>query len=398
MKKFYSFVTCVYLFVLILFASLTYLGYLDVKLYNNIIEEDLIYKLIKFVFYYLNVYFMFIIIMRKNENKHIKYYLFYMVLITPFKIFVPYLNYINDFVMPIIFLIIISFISEFKDIKIKNLLKNIVTFVIISIIIQQLILFIRFGSFGFDAFKEFPIKSYVILNIDVLLFYFIYYKVVTINVDGFPFFHVFTNKRSVQPNFKTCEENVININIRQKIIFYIIAYGYQLITLSTILMIGKINNSFTELCIILCVFWCGRFILGKSWHSDNLIICFFSSVICFYILTLLPINLEYTLLGAVGASALFAYSLFLIAEHVEDYKRFKNFYDKINKFNIDKTTHNEIIKRCELIGLSKEDVLITVDLFVNKEKAKDLAIKYNMAVSSIRNKKSILRKKLTNIY
>jgi len=402
MNKFYKFIGVSYVFLLVLLAALTHLHVIDLKIYEYININNTLNNFLKILLYAINLFFIIKIISRSKDIKHIKYFSFYILLTLPLVFLDSKLQFIPSFLVPFSAIFFLKMFKEFDNLTIKTLLQRFACFAIITNIVQLLIFFVRFGDFGVSNIQNLNLREYTIISIDLLAYYFIYLKVVMTNAakpDSVVNFFL-AKADSISKNVRFSEESIIldGLKLRQKIIFLIMVYSYQFFTLFLVLAIGIINNKFYELLIMLAMFFVGRYILGRSWHSGKLWICSITTFSSFYILTLFPISLKFTLLGAVSLSAIFTYVLHKIAEIEDENAELRIIKAYIKNFDIDKTTKDELIDRCMLAGMSREETLLAVELFVDKINAKDLAEKYHMAVSTLRNKKVAFKKRLLKLY
>lgn len=402
MSKFYRFIGISYLSLLVCLSVLTQMDVIDLKVYDYFYVNKNLNMAIMFIFYLLNVYFLLIITMRNHHKNNILYVILYGCCVLPLFTNAQTNEYILGFVLPISFMILIVVFRKDKKIKIKDILQNFAIFAIITIIVQFLIFFVRYPNTIIQINQALNIKHYTIISIDLLIYYYVYFKVVTTN-DGTKrsILDLFSSKAKGIRQISESSNEVIefeNLKLKQRIIFLSMVYGYQFATLFIVLSIGFINKKPVELCIMLIVFWCGRHILGVSWHSEKLWLCSVVTFISFYVLTLFPINLKITLFGAVSMSSVFAYLLHKIAVYEQDNEELRLIKAYIKRFDIDKTTKDELTERCTLAGLSAEETALAVELFVDKINAKDLATRHLVAVSTIRNKKVSIKKKLLEIY
>lgn len=398
MKKFYSFIAISYLVALVVFATLTHLGLLDIKLYDKLEIGNSLNNIIKFCFYSINIYFLLMIISRNRYDKNIKYYVGYTAITIPIYLINTKYTFILTFLLPILFLFIMS-ILKIDNIPIKQIITRFLMFLLITTLVQFLIFFVRFGQFDILNMQDLNVKHYFIVSIDLLIYYYIYYKVVTADVKSFfPVFNFLHAKNKCIS--KTCNDfqkvlDLQSLKMRQRAVFYLLAYGYQFITLFVVLAIGQLNNKLIELIVMLLIFWIGRKILCKSWHSDDLWKCSTITFVSFYILTLVPfVSFEISLLAGISLSAMFVFILYKLAEFEENYGKLKDIYNRFYSFDLMKCTENEILERCKIVGMSKDDTSIVLDIFYHQIPIKELSKKLHMTTNSLRNKKTKLKKRL----
>lgn len=214
-------------------------------------------------------------------------------------------------------------------------------------------------------------------------------------------FLVSTEKQGICKTDRLCKETVTTqsavekdkldlsgLNRRQKLIFYILATGYQFLQLGAVLAIGFIGNAIFELIAMLATFWLGRRILKKCWHSEKLSICSFVTIASFYVLTRITLPFSISLFCCIILSSAFTYGLYLLAIHFETIENLKGTCLTKGQAEID------LRNKCFDKGLDETETKMCVDYFIHRLSHKEIAVKYGIELQTSLNKKLRFKKKL----
>lgn len=300
---------------------------IDLKIINGINLPIIINITICIILFMGNMFFIFSISLKVFDKKIVKIlfgfipvYLLYMII--PQSIFQNYGSFIT-FIVGFLYCLLFN-----KQLTLYNLMKRYGILSLVIGIYQKLSGFIKLDAFGFGYYTFNSITSFL-YQIDLFLVYILIYIGVKKYVElvrkvehtfKFPFSF---KMQSISENVEQGKEklDLSDLNNRQRFIFWCMATSYQIFQLAAVLLIGIINNTFIELCIMLIIFWIGRPILGKSWHSDSLKWCSIITFSGFYILTKLVLPLDVSLLSCISLSGLFIYCLHRAGIYDEEHEK-----------------------------------------------------------------------------
>lgn len=350
---------------------LTILGVIDIKYVNNMEFTPIIEFLGQFSLVMIQIFLMFKIYLK---DKHIKATMAYIPIALMCEL-VPVENYyIATIIVPVIFSTAILLYKKYP-------VKNLAIAWIATAIVQAIFGTVKVYNFNFN-FVETNFVTAFILSIDIIVFLIFLERRINHYGKSFKILesHLYAKRRSVRQNEKCSNENILNP--RQKAAFITMVMGYQLFQLLVVLTIGTINNKFVEILIILPVFWVGKIILKKSWHSAKLWICNMATFTGFYILTEITPEVEVSIFMVILCTGAFVKILNIIAETEEHLE----FLEK--KYQTDFTKY----------GLSAEMAEFANDWIAEKMHDKDLMKKYNISSTNTLNsrKRRIKAKMNTN--
>lgn len=319
-----------------------------------------------------------------------------------FNLLIYYFNFpemILSVVIPFIILSIYSLIYTdyclFKNEKLNRRLNSFLTMTILyiglslfNIIFQQIILFLKFTFFKF-TFVNTNIFSLILLNLETWVAYFLSYmycKILNKEEEN--------NGRKLVVLFRfhkieKCNKikNQIDLNFRQKLVYYGILLLIQLFQLTGVVIISLINNAFYEFIGIYLGLIVGRIIFRKSWHSRSILICSFITFITFFLLTRasLPVNTSITCSYLLGI--LLAFILYIFAELEEKVNTNITIKEDLGETKVDlkNMTINELENLCIKNCFSETDTNFLIDFIKNPKGLKkyEIAIKYNYERSYI---------------
>ena len=304
------------LILLLTVFILTLFGFVDLRFSENTTYVNpWLEFLINSILFYINLVFVFYYCLNSGINKAIVTCIAYIPIDIFFQLLFDNCLIISS-VLPLLFLLVISF-------KTKTFLRYLF-FSTLTIVYQEISMYIKYHRVQ-SLYLDDNIFSVLILSIDLILFYIFICKEVNIDV---PRPHcelvVLSKGHSIPSNPKVCEEILTK---RQNIIFVAISQSYQIFQLIVVIGIGIMNNALMELFIILAVFWVGRKILQRSWHSDKLWICSCATFSGFYVLTKVTPPIETSLFLVVVLSSAFVYLLHIIGVKSERLEELERHYD-----------------------------------------------------------------------
>ncbi len=292
------------LVVLLSAFLLTLLGVIDLRYVSEVELHPLINFSLSTSLFMLNMYFVFSITLDVYDNKVFKYLLWYLpILIVPQLIWE--VHFIMSSILPLVFLLCIKP-------KKQTCITYIKLFLLTSFI-QVLLLFVKTHEFNPIVTHHNSVTT-MVYSIDlILVLYFI--RKVAINhglackLDIYA--EIFSILKTRRPSEKVLDFD--ELTKRQQILFLTLASGYQIMQLLVVLALGLIGNMFLELVVMLAMFWCGRKILGASWHSNTLWLCSVATFSGFFILIRISLPAVVSLFCVVILSSLFVYVLHALA-------------------------------------------------------------------------------------
>lgn len=378
--------------VLLTAFILTLIGAIDLRIVNDVRVPAWIDFIGNFVMFMINMYFVFSITLRVFDKRKWFILLGYVpiYILKYFLIPVQIFGLIHSFIIPLIYCIVLTIILS----KIKNniqlnkytILCYIISFVFIPIyqLLSGIVKLYGFGLYYYNC----NILSTLLYSIDLYIVFILLKWVVKNNVLGNirrrRKFLLFAKDKSVPVDSETLQALTNGMTRRQAVMFYILAMGYQMLQLIVVLAIGKINNMFIELLAMLIIFWIGRTILGKCWHSDKLWVCSVATFTGFYILTKCTLPLSVSLFACISLSGAFTYLMYYLGVKQEKYKEYEQICDKEKIFR----------DKCFQAGLSNIKTEIAVDYLINGMSIKDQSIKYEYTESTIKKYRQKIKDKI----
>ena len=354
----------------------------------NIKIEEFIYM----VMFLINMYFVFSISLNRYDNKIIYMCIGYI------PIYILSVKFIGSNVFSSAFIPFVYMLVLNKG-KLK-IAKRFTIFTIIVGIYQQLSGYIKLRVFNFEYY-EMNLYQWLLYSLDLYIFYFMY----LMEVKNYAKLFIRTNTKSIPKISRLSKENLskddgISVllnqcsNLKQKVILFAMVMSLQLAQLAVVLLIGTLNNMLFETAIMIVAFWISRSTMGKSWHSDRLIICSMVTFTSFFILTKISLPLEASMFCCILLGMLFAFILYKAYYIKVKVDR----YDAIYAFNLETCTEEQLKERATICGLSKEETEIAIKLFIDKLKAKEYMDLVGASDEyTARNYKSKLKKKLENM-
>lgn len=394
-KRFFLTIGLCGLTVLLSAFFLTWFGIIDFRIVNEIRFDYTIECIFNIMMFMINMFFLFSISLYMFNKKIIWITGLYL----PIFILLGFIENIPPIIfstiIPCVYIIIIGIICDRRNIAKIIFRLGIITLSILFY--QQISGYIKFSIFKLD-YNICSTIYCIIYSIDLYLVYILLYCVVKKHAVVSGKLWIPSEADSVQESVESCEESLDTSDLtrRQRFIFWALAVGYQVFQLIVVLFIGFIHNVFVELLIMLAVFWLGRASLKKSWHSNKLWICSVVTFSGFYVLTKLTLPLSVSLFSCIALSALFVYGLHKAALLEERYESLKEFRDQRLAFNLKTCTREQLLTRCRECGFSAEDTKLAMLLFVDKIADKQAIEYFPMELQSMKNKKSKMRKALTN--
>lgn len=392
-NNFLLFIGLSFLTVLLSAFLLTILGIVDFRIVNEIKLNSIVECAFNFVMFIANLFFVFSITLRIFDKKIIRITLLY---IPVWFVGTIIAGFINDPDYDLIFSTILPFLYVLFATK-GRLNSKIVRFGVITLIVsayQQISGYIKLLGFG-AYYYNLNTVVYLLLSIDLFLFYTLLYCGVKRHVQIMESgkFSVFSEAKSIHEN---AEQGIDDLNLaelsnRQRFMFWCMATGYQIFQLAVVLLIGLINSVFIELLIMLAVFWIGRPILKKSWHSDSLMWCSITTFCGFYILTKTTLPLSVSLFSCIALSALFVYVLHRAAIHADTYEKLLEERQERDDFK-NKSRRGRAKTVLQTLSPSHVDYEILA-AYVNGETLEIIADTYNLSLSTLNRKINALTRK-----
>lgn len=391
----------VYIFVLAILFIMKLVGLDYFGITNNtkiilIIEETLtkhwyIKDIIYFIPLWITQYFIISMCLYDNSKKNIK---FNIILIPIYYLFQAFkLKIFGNFyfLAEIIYFLLLIFIYN-KKIN-KKIIKKYFLIMLLILILQFITMYVRYYV-SIKCITD--IIANIVLNLDYILILLIIHKIhfrkgdekICYQVDQYSSLQKQINLKNLP---KKLQKNLHNFNKQNKvekitlIIYFILVFIWNVFTLLIILLVAKINGTFTECLFIANSFWLSKKEFGKAFHLPNMIQCFIVSNITYYILnritTPLGISILIPILLGVGLS-------YVTSKLVK--KTYKPLYRGMTKELFEET----ILKIVDKDSLKYK---ICYDFYINKKSDLSLSMKYNYSVVGIRKIKSRINDKIKEL-
>ena len=399
-NKYLSVSVQVYLFVLVVIfimklVGLDYFG-LDVNnptliQINNFAFE---YNLIN-VWYFITLYIYTwcILSVACNERKVIFKTLIYTIIGVIIKV-VENL-YCTSFLVAIIdilYLYLICLINNRKY-SIKEILKRITKIIALTFVYQSISMLTRVGN-NIDN-SNYTFIQFVLLDLDFIMMYIITYllyfnegrwKLCTMEVGYF-----LLKKISLKKSLKRLQEKLRNFKKLDKvtrltyIIYFILSLFWNVLTITLVLLIARLNNTLVECLFILTSFWLSKRTFGKAFHLSSMVQCFIVSNITYYALNkiTMPLGISIFVPIMLGVGLSYVTSKFV-----------KRLYKPLYK-GMPKELFEETILK--VVDKDSVQYKICYDYFINKKSALNLSLKYNYSEVGIRKIKDRINAKIKKL-
>lgn len=169
------------------------------------------------------------------------------------------------------------------------------------------------------------------------------------------------------------------------IIYFILSAFWNIFTLVSVLLIGKLNDTFIECIFIVTSFWLSKREFGKAFHLSSMIQCFIVSNTTYYVLnritTPLGISIIIPIMLGVGLS-------YVTSKLVKE--TYKPLYRGMPKDVFEST----ILKVTEKDSAKYE---ICHEFYINGKSDLSLSLKYNYSVAGIRKIKNRINDKIKRL-
>lgn len=374
------------LVVLLTAFILTLIGVVDLRIVSNLAIPAWVDFVGSFALFMLNMYFVFSITLKT----HVKNLLFFLMGFAFLWVIAPVFieadqGLIFSYVLPL--LTCLTFLYFQKQWNLWSFAR--IGLVFIGVPVYQVISgMVKVLCFKL-AYNELNLITVLLMSVDLFFVYLFIYKVVRqyelVVAKKFCVLSkrnwVFQSRHSYRPAEKEKLILLLKMAIR---------WLYFAFQLAVVLLIGKLNSAFWELLVMLPVFWLGRVVLGKCWHSDKLWLCSCVTFSGFYSLTKCTLPFNISLFCCIILSGAFTYTMFKLGEMQESLDH----YAQLTAFSLKSCTEAELREQCRLRKMRQEDTEKAVQAFVQNMSGKDLAIAWGMEYQSARNKKRELTKVL----
>lgn len=406
-KKYLETSLKVYLFVLLIIFILKIVG-LD---YFNVDEGNLIinkfntfaqkYNLID-IYYGITMIIYAYVILSTTCNDNSKKMKIYVICITPLLFFIKiittkigntWINLSIDILHFLLFSIIYTLINKGSIIKIC---KRYIFIFLLNFLFQLISAITRISNL--DTYQYGFVKN-VILDIDYLLLSIIFYKfyfmkggiLCSVTEVGSYLRKKINLKKSLKKLLKSFQNSIEGFKKQSKqekitiIIFTILSFIWNTITVLIVLFIAKINDTFIECIFILTSFWLSKRSFGKAFHFDSMIVCFIVSNLTYYILNRitspLGISIIVPILLGVGLS-------YITSKFVK--KTYKPLYRGMPRELFEET----ILK---VADRDSDKYNICYEFYIEKKSDVSLSYKYNYSVAGIRKIKDRINDKIKRL-
>lgn len=391
---FLAFVSLSIVLLLLCTLVLTITGVIDISYIESHPLHPTVERIGSLILFLINVYLISKILIGKKC-------LLLTILYIPLYLLSRYVNIL--FISSTFALLVYLFIANIfiKSVKNREFIFSAIIFTIICGIFQICMLRIKSGVWNDIGIRNTTLAF--LYSIDLYIFYILYYKVVKKYVLVAVISILSVRKRTEKPGEQSKQTQVIADEIKEvleqsrtprlsRALYLSSSFIYQVVSLLCVLFIGKINNQLIEIPIMLFVFFSGRLVLGKSWHSDSLWLCFLVTNVTFYILTKVSLPIYQSLFSSIVCSASMTYGMYVLA----DVKEWKEFFSRHMSFDPNTCEKELLIERCRLCGFSAEQTTLCIEMFYDKLPAKELAQKYFIEEQSMRDKKKRMKSRLVN--
>lgn len=302
-------------------------------------------------------------------------------------------------VFPLIVLLIYSVIytnyclfrSSTLNRKLNSMLTTIILYCCLSlfmVVIQQIILFLKFTIFKFSYINT-NIFNSILLSFEIWGIYFLIYQCCKIinkgeENDGL---QLVVLLRFQKLERKDKEENQIDLNFRQKLIYFGMLGSVQLFQLAGVVLISIINKALYEFIGIYLGLIMGRIIFGKGWHAKTIFICSFLTFTVFFFLTRGSLPSDVSISCSYLLGIILAFILYIFAELEEKVDTRICIKEEIGNTKVDlrNLSIEEIRDLCTKNCFSETDTNFLIDFIKNPKGLKkyEIAIKYNYERSYI---------------
>lgn len=375
----------VYIFVLVIVFIMKIIGldYFGLNLNNEILLNIGNYlgnthwgDVVNFIILCIQLYFYLAIVCNKKDIKDWAVlggainYLFQVILM-----YISKMNFIYGIISILIMIIFPMLINK------KFFIKKQIKYVILIFIYQYISLFIRnigihqnYGNFLIDT----------LLNIDQLLLLAITYNLNFMKggikrcLEELEAGFYLLKKLNLKTLLKKLQVKLHNFKQLDKetkltyIIYFILSFIWNTLTIVIILLVAKLNNTFIECLFILTSFWISKRVFGKPFHLPSMKQCFIVSNLTYYLLnrltTPLGISIFVPILLGVGLS-------YVTSKLVK--KTYKPLYKGMSKELFEET----ILKVTDKDNMKYK---ICYDFYIENKNAIYLAGKYKYTEAGIR--------------
>ena len=319
-----------------------------------------------------------------------------------FNLLIHYFNFPAMIVSTLIPFIIISIYSLFntdyclfKSTKLNRRLNSFLTTLVLylglsifNILLQQIIMFLKFTIFKF-TYIDTNIFALILLNLETLVSYFLIYMSCKIlnneeENNGRKLVVLFRFYKVERPNKS---ENQIDLNFKQKLVYFSILILIQLFQLTGVIIISIINKSFYEFIGIYLGLIVGRIIFGKGWNAKTVLMCTCITFITFYFLTRATLPIDISISCSYLLGIVLAFMLSILASIEERVNTKVTLSDNVGNTKIDLETLSidELKNLCTKNCFSETDTEFLIDFIKNPKGLKkyEIAIKYNYERSYI---------------
>lgn len=272
---------------------------------------------------------------------------------------------------PVVYSLIVSLILK-RGWKVAVL---VIVFNAVVVILQYITEFIKGFYFTMESTNSNTFTGFL-LSIDLYLFFL--YAYTTKEVRRYAIKYLVLSKGKCLRSTAEAGQKVLiedDLTQRQKVIFVFLSQGYQVCQLLVVLAIGLLQNAILELTIMLVMFWIGRKILQKSWHSEKLWICSCAAFSGFYILTNITLPLQVSLLATVALSGGFVYLMHILGVKQEKLEELERWYTPEKQFRKRLNDHG-------FFGVKEE---IAVLHHIRKETIKEIAERVGYSEQTCKN-------------
>ena len=192
----------------------------------------------------------------------------------------------------------------------------------------------------------------------------------------------------MQRNFQNSREAFKKQSKEEKltiVIFTILSFIWNVLTLLIVLFMAKINDTFIECIFIMSSFWLSKRSFGEPFHFNSMIVCFIVSNLSYFILnritTPLGISILVPILLGVGLS-------YITSKFVK--KTYKPLYRGMSKDLFEETI-------LQVTEKDSDKYKICYEFYIEKKSDLSLSYKYNYSVSGIRKIKDRINDKIKRL-
>lgn len=387
-NKYLSVSVQVYLFVLVVIfimklVGLDYFG-LDYEFVSKIDSKINVFPLnyiINFALLFIQLYFFTYIIVLKKPKTIELFVVTLINILSSLLIFTLKINFLYS---------ISSFLILVIYFKIKGAtFKKIFKFLIINTILQIISALTRNNTI-----IEYSFALSLLLDVDYMLMLFIYYKIVKEGVNLCQYqthglslpkkihlLKLLTKLQEKLRNFKKLDK----VTRLTYIIYFILSLFWNVLTITLVLLIARLNNTLVECLFILTSFWLSKRTFGKAFHLSSMVQCFIVSNITYYALNkiTMPLGISIFVPIMLGVGLSYVTSKFV-----------KRLYKPLYK-GMPKELFEETILK--VVDKDSDKYKICYDYFINKKSALNLSLKYNYSEVGIRKIKDRINAKIKKL-